>query len=422
MCRCPYIFVLSKSFFELESMDVTAISPCAKAQPAKAAPCAPRKLCRMDALADSLTRRLGVDQPATAAENGVDPPSPMTLLDEDTLTGILSKASFIGVKKRSDLVISVEALMRIVPVSTQFQTIARRLVSQDQINGAKTTKMMHLIMPSLLASLHPWTVDQAAMEIPSKMELARYVLDHADLVWLEAGPHACTLGGSLAAVEKRIQKKKVSKAAIVEAYSDFIATTAFDPVPLLDDHGFMNPSSAGLFAPATLRAILTFATSGAHEAQIGAHDAQMTSLITRANGIDLFLSKDPEKTKAQAQCRLLNTAFDFCASHKWPKTLFRRTLYSLVWNPKTGTGFHRDPSGLIDVETYRQWIAETLIATSPRIAFKVDPTKGSRWMNVPANVVKAQEVTEKNLAVAKREVPTDFPMTVYDLTELLHGR
>ena len=55
-------------------------------------------------------------------------------------------------------------------------------------------------------------------------------------------------------------------------------------------------------------------------------------------------------------------------------------------------------------DAYRAW-RSTIGAEHPIIAFRVDPSKGSRWLAIPGNAEKVAEETARKLEKAENEVP-----------------
>ena len=57
-----------------------------------------------------------------------------------------------------------------------------------------------------------------------------------------------------------------------------------------------------------------------------------------------------------------------------------------------------------DKDAYRAW-RSTIGAEHPLIAFRVDATKGSRWLAIPGNAEKVAEETARKLRKAENEAP-----------------
>lgn len=395
----------------------------------------------VDALADQLSGSLRL----TTSVSLLD------ALDEDCIGMVLAMVAGApsAVPRRHRVFTLTEsgccALMRTVPICREMRPLTATLVTNAAIvSDAKKLKMTAALVPALHASHHPWTPEQAASIAISKMDLVRYLVANADPLWREAGPHCRLLSGSFEAVEKRTMKKRKAgeaqkrKGELAEAYAAWVSHATLDAVAVLRQRGFVHPSCAGLLAPGLFRSLLrhtlemrslttanltsfvavadaAFESNG-FRLRVAARFRDVAAQLRELQSLDLQLWAESEPQApamalldaiqapvaqgpiAQGQMALLDELFHFCAELNWPTGCFSFILTLLL--------AHRLLGEARDYRDYHEWREKTLTATNPRIACPIDPAKGTRWLSVPANAAKVQEVTARNLAKAKSEVPT----------------
>ena len=352
------------------------------------------------------------------------PESVITLVDMSDDIILACIAMLAGAKhfQRRAFELSVDRaceVLRLTSVCLTFNRLALSVVRPEVLLEAAKCKLQACILPMLEnVPIRHWTIEEAESDSVTKMDIVRFLLAHEDADFLELGPYK--LHGGVDAIAKRITRKRLGKAQLIDAYKAHGERVAqrVAPAALLENlarRGFLWSAFAPLLTPGLLFSILrdcqqrvTAVTSPVVTVRIKTRVGSFRHQLHCFQ--DVAMRMDRSLTRAQVQRALLDHVFHFCDSLGWPGGLFAAIVAQLASDELLREDLGEDSCG------YEGWREAMITESNPLIAYSTHG-RGRLWLEVPGNAEKARQATLRKLERVWGEVPMSlflpYPYPIY---------